>query len=618
MKRGYTALEYKSIVRRLRSERPDLSLTSDFIVGFPGETDADFAQTMKLVEDVGFDGAFSFAYSARPGTPAAELADPVPARGAAGAPRARCRRCSTAQYRAYSEAMVGTRQRVLVTGRAVKDRSELPARTENNRVVNFAGDAVAHRPLRRRHDHRGPSAFAARRSSPTRTDARPDRRRGGASPSQYAPAPRIHGEIAQLPPLIAVPSFTRRAALALAASPRCRLCVRARRAGAAAPRQPATGTRRRRRAGRRDAGPRRERRPAPAPPRSRRRRRAAAAARPEAVRRSDQGREGDRRACSASGRRTTRPGSRSRRSSSTGSTSSPSNLTRGHRREVAVRRHDGRQRRRRRSAGRATTVQLVARKNAVLRAAGHARGARGARRRSPTACSRRPRRLAAASRAQVGADRGQRAAARRHSRRQRLSSSAVPAAVFVRRAQLGASRARAPTAEQTTLQGLRALRAGARRSSRRRRPAAAPFTPPPSTVPDVRSLFLGFHYSFAKLPDEPMRPRARRRPAGLLHDDALRLHQRQRAHAARHLRQPLAPREEGPGRGAVGAEAADRVLARPEHSRSSYRAHGDRRASSSGTRRSSASASRTRSQAKLQPDDADWDTPTRGTRRCAG
>jgi tRNA-2-methylthio-N6-dimethylallyladenosine synthase len=78
MKRGYTALEYKAIVRRLRERRPDLSLTSDFIVGFPGESDADHAATMKLIDDVGFDGAFSFAYSARPGTPAAELADAVP------------------------------------------------------------------------------------------------------------------------------------------------------------------------------------------------------------------------------------------------------------------------------------------------------------------------------------------------------------------------------------------------------------------------------------------------------------------------------------------------------------------------------------------------------------
>ena len=88
MKRGYTALEYKSIVRRLRAARPDLSLTSDFIVGFPGETDADFAQTMKLVDEVGFDGSFSFLYSARPGTPAAELAEAGAARGGAGASRA--------------------------------------------------------------------------------------------------------------------------------------------------------------------------------------------------------------------------------------------------------------------------------------------------------------------------------------------------------------------------------------------------------------------------------------------------------------------------------------------------------------------------------------------------
>ena len=94
MKRGYTALEYKSIVRKLRAERPGISLTSDFIVGFPGETDADFAQTMRLVEDVGFDGAFSFAYSPRPGTPAASLRDPVPARCSRCASK-RCRRGST-------------------------------------------------------------------------------------------------------------------------------------------------------------------------------------------------------------------------------------------------------------------------------------------------------------------------------------------------------------------------------------------------------------------------------------------------------------------------------------------------------------------------------------------
>ncbi|MEO8754238.1 MAG: tRNA (N6-isopentenyl adenosine(37)-C2)-methylthiotransferase MiaB, partial [Casimicrobiaceae bacterium] len=139
MKRGYTALEYKSIVRRLRAQRADLSLTSDFIVAFPGETDADFAQTIKLVEDVGFDGAFSFLYSARPGTPAAELADPVP--HAIGQARlARLQALLEAQFLARSEAMVGTRLRALVTGRAVKDPRELSARTDNNRVVNFAGD----------------------------------------------------------------------------------------------------------------------------------------------------------------------------------------------------------------------------------------------------------------------------------------------------------------------------------------------------------------------------------------------------------------------------------------------------------------------------------------------
>ena len=123
MKRGYTALEYKSIVRALRAARPGLSLTSDFIVGFPGETDADFEQTMQLVEDVNFDGAFSFAYSPRPGTPAAELADPVPRRGQAGAPRAAADACSTRSTARYSDAMVGTRQRVLVTGPRGQERA---------------------------------------------------------------------------------------------------------------------------------------------------------------------------------------------------------------------------------------------------------------------------------------------------------------------------------------------------------------------------------------------------------------------------------------------------------------------------------------------------------------
>jgi len=141
MKRGYTALEYKSIVRKLRAARPDLSLTSDFIVGFPGETEADFEDTLKLVEAVRFDGAFSFLYSPRPGTPAAELTDPVPQE----VKQSRLQRLQVmldAHYRAYSDAMVGSRQRVLVTGPSAKNAREVSARTANNRVVNFAGDAA--------------------------------------------------------------------------------------------------------------------------------------------------------------------------------------------------------------------------------------------------------------------------------------------------------------------------------------------------------------------------------------------------------------------------------------------------------------------------------------------
>lgn len=138
MKRGYTALEYKSIIRRLRLVRPDISLSSDFIVGFPGETDRDFEATMALVDEVGFDASFSFIFSPRPGTPAADLADDVPA-------EVKQRRLERLQARieeqaqAISQAMVGTVQRVLVDGRSKKDKAELAARTDNNRVVNFAG-----------------------------------------------------------------------------------------------------------------------------------------------------------------------------------------------------------------------------------------------------------------------------------------------------------------------------------------------------------------------------------------------------------------------------------------------------------------------------------------------
>ncbi len=138
MKRGYTALEYRSIARRLRKARPDVSLSSDFIVGFPGETEADFEATLALVREVGFDGAYSFLYSRRPGTPAAELADDTPAQVKSERPQ-RLQALLEAQSRAVSEAMVGTEQRVLVEGRSKKRDAELAGRTANNRVVNFPG-----------------------------------------------------------------------------------------------------------------------------------------------------------------------------------------------------------------------------------------------------------------------------------------------------------------------------------------------------------------------------------------------------------------------------------------------------------------------------------------------
>jgi len=138
MKRNYTALEYKSIIRRLREARPDISISTDFIIGFPGETEADFEQTMKLVEDVKFDGAFSFVYSARPGTPAASLPDDTPREvKIARLQRLQARVQELAE--GYSRNMVGTRQRVLVEDMSRKDEIEVAGRTANNRVVNFAG-----------------------------------------------------------------------------------------------------------------------------------------------------------------------------------------------------------------------------------------------------------------------------------------------------------------------------------------------------------------------------------------------------------------------------------------------------------------------------------------------
>ncbi|MBX9631411.1 MAG: tRNA (N6-isopentenyl adenosine(37)-C2)-methylthiotransferase MiaB [Burkholderiales bacterium] len=140
MKRGYTVLEYKSIIRRLRATRPDISLSSDFIVGFPGETESDFEQTMKLVRDLDFDASFSFVYSARPGTPAANLDDPI-RHETKIAWLMRLQAQIEKQATAVSERMIGSVQRVLVEGPARKNAAELAARTDNNRIVNFPGPA---------------------------------------------------------------------------------------------------------------------------------------------------------------------------------------------------------------------------------------------------------------------------------------------------------------------------------------------------------------------------------------------------------------------------------------------------------------------------------------------
>jgi len=140
MKRGYTAMEFKSTVRKLRAIRPDISLSSDFIVGFPGETDDDFAKMMKLIEDVGFDSSFSFIFSPRPGTPAAQLHDDTPQ--AAKLKRLHVlQEAIEANARRISESRVGTVQRILVEGPSRKDASELMGRTECNRIVNFPGNA---------------------------------------------------------------------------------------------------------------------------------------------------------------------------------------------------------------------------------------------------------------------------------------------------------------------------------------------------------------------------------------------------------------------------------------------------------------------------------------------
>ncbi|MAZ71279.1 tRNA (N6-isopentenyl adenosine(37)-C2)-methylthiotransferase MiaB [Porticoccus sp.] len=136
MKRGHTVLEYKSKIRKLRRIRPDISISSDFIIGFPGETEKDFEDTLKLIQDIGFDHSFSFVYSARPGTPAADLPDSTPE-------NLKKQRLQILQSRisqhatSISEQMVGTEQTILITGISKKDPGQLQGRTENNRVVNF-------------------------------------------------------------------------------------------------------------------------------------------------------------------------------------------------------------------------------------------------------------------------------------------------------------------------------------------------------------------------------------------------------------------------------------------------------------------------------------------------
>ncbi len=144
MKRGYTALEYKSTIRKLRAVRPDISLSTDFIVGFPGETDEDFDKLMKLVDDVGFDASFSFIYSPRPGTPAANLLDPT----ASAVKLKRLQHLQAvleANVLRISRTMVGKTQKILVEGRSRKSADDLMGRTECNRIVNFPGGPNAAR-----------------------------------------------------------------------------------------------------------------------------------------------------------------------------------------------------------------------------------------------------------------------------------------------------------------------------------------------------------------------------------------------------------------------------------------------------------------------------------------
>ena len=166
MKRGYTALEYKQKIRKLRAVRPDISISSDFIVGFPGETERDFEATMNLIAEVGFDQSFSFIYSRRPGTPAASLPDDVTHEEKQQRLAASCRRASTPRRRRSAERMVGTVQRVLVERPSKRDARQLAGRTENMRWVNFDGPQTLINQLRRRGHHRGmPNSLRGRGAS---------------------------------------------------------------------------------------------------------------------------------------------------------------------------------------------------------------------------------------------------------------------------------------------------------------------------------------------------------------------------------------------------------------------------------------------------------------------
>ena len=140
MKRNYTSLQYKSIIRKLKIANPNLTFTSDFIIGFPGESEADFEGTMKLMQDVGFDASFSFLYSQRPGTPAAFMKDEI-TEATKLARLDKLQKINEAQSKAISVAMLGTSQRVLIEGPSWKDATLLAGKTDNNRVVDIEGDA---------------------------------------------------------------------------------------------------------------------------------------------------------------------------------------------------------------------------------------------------------------------------------------------------------------------------------------------------------------------------------------------------------------------------------------------------------------------------------------------